>query len=859
MIAHSSVNGTEPDLHKVLQRKSTLTASCKLSVRDIRDASALLGRLKAASNPATAYLFKSISDANKKTIAAFGSTKQDTTAVRIILANELNKRIATPKDLLALDFSLVKLRSSTSDLLAQKPTGIAEKRLARLLLEDCFPDSLNQLPAVWETPEDWLARQGGIPVVSEIREKAPNVPAWLLMEALCGSSNKDEDLLAGILPIIGDLSEKPSGGLTREQWFEQVSKIMQTRTSPQKLFDQSLEKHWGPLIIVITTTKGSQRIVNLLPYAALCAAHLGLWFDPREAAFYQYQSETGIWIFMTDVEVQRLLLEWMLEGRVPEAVASVTQAALIAKHLKVLALYEKTDLRETPVHLADQMLYLGEERRPVPFSPAYFSKNRVPITYDYSKTATNTLFLKFLERNLASDDIELLQKWCGYVLLGKNPHHKILLIRGVGGSGKSTLVDIFETIIGSENVASLNVQRLDDRFELAAFRGKTLLIGKDVASDIFKSKAAHTLKALSGDQGIEAELKFENRRFKLSGPFNIVITSNADLELDLRGDSAAWDRRLLIIDFNKPVSEKILNYAAKVVESSAEGILNWMLAGAEIVLKMERLKERLELSVPQQERKDRLINQSSSHEFFIKGCLKAQPGSSVLSAELYQSYLEFCNQQILNPIDETLFFRVILAPIFRLYQAQQSENIVPPKGRRGRGYKQIAIKPESEWPAPYRIQKDFVEIPSITEKDLLNIEGLRRKLADETNPAYRWVWQSVATPDRKNLEASHRSDDTALSADQKEKSIAQSLVGGLNKFLKDKVYYKQAHSNCAAVMLRPETAALLKMEPQVNADVRRLKRLLLEDIFPEELAKIPGRPSSDATETKSPNTDNTVQ
>ena len=50
-------------------------------------------------------------------------------------------------------------------------------------------------------------------------------------------------------------------------------------------------------------------------------------------------------------------------------------------------------------------------------------------------------------------------------------------------------MDIFEAIIGPENVATLNVERLDDRFELAAFHDKTLLLGKDVTTNVFQNKA----------------------------------------------------------------------------------------------------------------------------------------------------------------------------------------------------------------------------------------------------------------------------------------------------------------------------------------------------------------------------------
>jgi len=848
MIAQSSINHVESELHNSLQRLSPKANPWKLSIRDIKDVGHILKGLKDAANPATAFLFKEISPENKLTLATFDTPSANLTGIRNILANSFNKRIDDSTTLLAQDFSKVTLRESTRELMALKPTGKAAKRLGRLLIEDCFPNGLKQLPADWDSPSDWLGKQRGIPSVKKIRQLAPNVAAWLLIEAVCGHSEKSDNLLGGILPIVGNLDEKVAGNMTRRQWFEELAILLRNGSIPEEYglkFMECLEQHWGPLIIETKTGNGTQRVVNPLTYSAYCAARLGLWFDPREDAFYQYQAEQGIWIFLMEAEVQRLLLEWILEGMVPEAKRTLKFVEQIVKHLKVIALYEKTELPELFVHLADEMLYLTEERQPAPFSPAYFSKNRIPISYDYTKTARNTMFEDFLKRSLEQDDIDLLQKWCGYVLLGRNPHHKILLVRGVGGSGKSTLVDIFETFIGAENVASLNVERLDDRFELAAFRDKTLLIGKDVASNIFKSKAAHTLKALSGDQGIEAELKFENRRFKLPGPFNIVVTSNADLEIGLRGDAAAWNRRLLIIDFNKAVSadEKRLNYAAEIIKSSPEGILEWMLKGAEKVLKMERLNDRLFLSVKQEERIDRLLNQSSSSDFFIEKCIEAYPKSEVASSDMYDSYKDFCNQQVINPMPDDLFYKRVLKPLVQLYQAVPSENIINKVGERGRGYKQIRVRFVTAWPPRYNFQEPEPILTAISEKDILNAEGLRAKFADKQNPASQWVWKYFAKADQEIILANKpdAKDQTNGAENQKKSaSILSSLVAGLNKFIGEAMHYsKKELAAIAAVPQRPDTIALLKIKPKGTSDVNRLKRFLLEDIFPSELARVP--------------------
>jgi phage/plasmid-associated DNA primase len=89
-------------------------------------------------------------------------------------------------------------------------------------------------------------------------------------------------------------------------------------------------------------------------------------------------------------------------------------------------------------------------------------------------------------------------------LLGGNPAHRFLVLRGTAGGGKSTLVEIIETVIGPHNVAQLRVHLLTERFEIAGFLGKTLLCGKDVPGNFLDNRAAHVIKPLTGGDRLSA-------------------------------------------------------------------------------------------------------------------------------------------------------------------------------------------------------------------------------------------------------------------------------------------------------------------------------------------------------------------
>ncbi len=532
------------------------------------------------------------------------------------------------------------------------------------------PNKERQLPKSLPSPQEWLQSQGNVLLVPAVREIAPSVATWLVIEAICNGGNE----LDGIASVIALSDPKVNATMTLKEWINGVSQsLIQFHGSSKKAYIACIEKHWGKIVTVVHTKKGTQVILNDLPFTAWCAGRLRLWYDARESAFYQYSTNEGVWEYVAEVEIRRKLLEFLREGEIPEATFSLGLVGLVVRNLPVLALYESTAIDPRPIHSQNAMVHFlmtgPSKELTTTFSPAYFSKNRIPVDYDHSKRCTQ--FHNFLNESLSEEDRDLLQLWCGFVLLGINPYHRILLIRGIPGAGKSTLIDIIEAIIGRDNVATLNVERLDDRFELSAFRDKTLLVAKDVGSDVLKSKAAHALKALSGDQGIEAEMKHENRRFRLQGPFNIAITSNSDLEIGIKGDLGAWKRRLLVLDFEKKPSKPVPNLSRTIIDGEAEGIFYWMVLGARNAATMIKGKKKWELTPLQIGRISRLLEQSDNILSFVgKHVEKGTPDSFISTAELYESYESYCNEYAYNPEPISVFSRRIKALFFAFFNAR---------------------------------------------------------------------------------------------------------------------------------------------------------------------------------------------
>ena len=212
----------------------------------------------------------------------------------------------------------------------------------------------------------------------------------------------------------------------------------------------------------------------------------------------------------------------------------------------------ETDLMEF-VPCTNGMLRLADNRI-LPFDPKYRRRNKLAVAYD--PAASCPLFLDTLLRQaLEPDDIKLLQRWCGLALIGVNLAQRLVILTGTAGGGKGTLIRVVNGIIGPTNVGTLRPDLLGERFELGRLLGKSLLYGADVPEHFLNCKGASVLKALTGGDPMTLEFKGNNERPEIVCQFNAIVTCNSRLTVHLEGDSEAWRRRLVVIEFRKAKPE----------------------------------------------------------------------------------------------------------------------------------------------------------------------------------------------------------------------------------------------------------------------------------------------------------------
>ncbi len=422
--------------------------------------------------------------------------------------------------------------------------------------------------------------------------------------------------------------------------------------------------------------------------------------DRASRTFFEYDPTTGAWVSVTNDSMKARLAELVFDlGKLlgNENIAAKERSELkLNQALNGLRAITDGSFENRPtgfIHCRNGFLEVatGELH---PFDPSFLSRN--PSPFKWNPRADCPRFKhELLESALDQADIRLIQQYFGLALLGRNLAQKMLLLTGTPGGGKSALCNVIEGLVGRSNVVQLRTHLLHERFELARFIGKTLLVGKDVPGDFLMARGADTLKALTGGDYMSTETKNSMRTEAIAGEFAVIVTSNSRLRVRLDGDSGAWRRRLLIVRYERPKPAKpISDFAQVLLKEEGEGILRWAVEGAR-----ELLANSYQFAVTseQQARVDSLLDESDALSCFVREKIFRAPGKDLTTEEIVQAFFSFARDKgwtagSVREVERSL-------PDLMLEHHQTGKrNGVQRGGKSHRGFSGVALVPVADSP-----------------------------------------------------------------------------------------------------------------------------------------------------------------
>jgi len=437
-------------------------------------------------------------------------------------------------------------------------------------------------------------------------------------------------------------------------------------------------------------------------------------YDMNENKWFRYNAKRGFWEHIVSealLDVLNKKLLWL--GKECECATVKTNRLKFAfRTLKTLSPVVTVAKGTAPVNskfwqrpvlmlplangVLDMAKLLNGEKNPLLLhSLDYHFRGALDIAFD--PDAQCPQWDKLVERALPDDDLDLLDRWQGSMLLGYNLAQKLLMLMGTPASGKSVIAHITAGVIGPDNTGTLRTSQLDGRFEIGRLRHKLLIFAADVPANSLTTPGAAIIKQITGGDPVSPEFKHSNARppaEAIDGA--VLVTANSRLRMRFEGDQEAWRRRIVPILFDREgVSEakQITGLARKLLAEEGPGILNRMLLG---LRKFCQDDCKLLLNERQTKIRDALIGESDSCVQFVKEALEPSKGSSVLSETAYRAYVTFAHEREWMPDAENDFYKAAGPAISDLCGISQCHNLGLHRSKRGwRGIKLNALYAQS--------------------------------------------------------------------------------------------------------------------------------------------------------------------
>src|SRR5699024_4991603 len=140
------------------------------------------------------------------------------------------------------------------------------------------------------------------------------------------------------------------------------------------------------------------------------------------------------------------------------------------------------------------------ENKLLEHNPKFVITNQMNANFNPAAESETVDNMFHLIGNGDGDIIQLLKEMIGYTLYRANILEKIFILLGSGGNGKSTLLNAVAILHGYDNIESLSIQQVGEKFSTGLLQGKTVNVGDDIPFNSIKDTSI--LKKLATGQSV---------------------------------------------------------------------------------------------------------------------------------------------------------------------------------------------------------------------------------------------------------------------------------------------------------------------------------------------------------------------
>lgn len=335
-----------------------------------------------------------------------------------------------------------------------------------------------------------------------------------------------------------------------------------------------------------------------------------------------------------------------------------------AKRTEVLSYLEIMIRDNTPASPANMIAFRNGILNMTDGSFSTFSPNTVitnRIEWDYNPHAYSEVTDKTLDKIACNDPNirALLEEAAGFCLFRRNELGKAFILTGTGSNGKSTYLNMLKHLLGKQNISSLDLKKLGDRFSTVMLFGRLANIGDDI-SDEFIMDASIFKKIVTGET-IDAEQKGQPK-FEFEPYTKLFFSANNIPRMGKGRDSAAILRRLVIIPFDAKFSADDPDFNPHIgdvlrSQESMEYMIQLGLKGLKRVLDTKKFSE--------SEKVQRELEEYEESNNPVLGFIREVETDDDFKIEneptkdVYKRYQEYCLSNNLQPMSNIEFSKQI--------------------------------------------------------------------------------------------------------------------------------------------------------------------------------------------------------
>lgn len=423
--------------------------------------------------------------------------------------------------------------------------------------------------------------------------------------------------------------------------------------------------------------------------------------------FYKTRSADGSQLFISHFSINKgYMVDWSIDTfhtYIKEGFATIgnlTLPSTFDRFIDVNVIPRLTNVDEiNPPSEIEQILPLYDDGDVIPFSNGFYSirHNKIlpktpykstssPLNVRFNPKALNNPTIRQRYLDMMCGDEELLEdlfEQIGYILYARkhnNPHFT-LLVGETGCNGKSTVLNMLESIISVKNIAKLSMYEMSNEFQLATAHGKYLCMSHDTTSGLrdrtmATADAKEFIKKATAGEPFTFNPKY-GKPFEGYGPKKFIFASNSQINFG-GGADGGLERRMTVIPFNakfeedQQVAEEFKSQEA-VEWFAMQALLSYMCyihraysAGESEFIPNTAVKGRFMTSKKAaQAKKEQLTAQStildwiSSYHNLDIDDVAAIRALFIAGNDIYDNYTMFCKQSNRTPMTLNKFNREV--------------------------------------------------------------------------------------------------------------------------------------------------------------------------------------------------------